>query len=321
MFKRILVPLDGSPLAECVLPHVVAMTRPFAAKVTLLHVCERDYGSKESHPVNALNWHLKTAEADAYLDEIASQLRMAELDVEVAHLEGKAAEQIVTFAHQHAVDLIMLSSHGRSGLTGWNVSSIVQKIIARARVSMMIVRAYQPVAGDLTNLIYSHLLLPLDCSQRADQTLPVAIVLAHSHGAQLVLVHVVPKPEIVRRRPLNEEEMELIDKITEINRAEAARYLEEIQSSLLSEQVDVQSHLLVSDNAAHSLHDLVEHQEIDLVLMSAHGFSGGTKWPYGSLALNFVAYGTTPLLIVQDLSPDQMKPTKAEIVAEESRGH
>ena len=321
MFKNILVPLDGSPLAECVLSHVVAMAQPLEAKVTLLNVCEPRSGDEALHPVNALSWSFRTAEADTYLDEVASRLREAGLDVKRARLGGKAAEQILAFAHQHAIDLILLSSHGRSGLTGWNVSSVVQKIITRAGVSVMIVRAYHPVTGDLAHLTYSRLLCPLDCSQRAEHALPVASMLARSHGAQLILAHIVAKPEMPRRRPLTDEELEVMDKVIELNRAEAVHCLEDLKSSLLAEQVDVESHLLVSDKPAQSLHNLVGEEKVDMVVMSAHGYSGSTSWPYGSLALNFVAYGTTPLLIAQDLSPDQIEPTEAEIIAKESTGH
>jgi nucleotide-binding universal stress UspA family protein len=321
MFKNILVPLDGSPLAECVLSHVVAMAQPLQAKVTLLNVCEPRSGDEALQPVNALKWSFRTAEADTYLDEVTSRLREAGLDVKRERLGGKAAEQILAFAHQHAIDLILLSSHGRSGLTGWNVSSVVQKIITRARVSVMIVRAYHPVSGDLAHLTYPRLLCPLDCSQRAEHALPVASMLARSHGAQLILAHIVAKPEMPRRRPLTDEELEVMDKVIELNRAEASHCLKDLQSSLLAEQVDVESHLLVSDKPARSLHNLVREEKVDIVVMSAHGYSGSTSWPYGSLTLNFIAYGTTPLLIAQDLSPDQIEPTEAEIIAKESRGH
>jgi nucleotide-binding universal stress UspA family protein len=297
------------------------MAQPLEAEVTLLNVCEPRSGDEALHPVNALSWSFRTAEADAYLDEVASRLREAGLDAKTARLEGKAAEQILAFVHQHAIDLILLSSHGRSGLTGWNVSSVVQKIITRARVSVMIVRAYQPVTGDLAHLTYSRLLCPLDCSQRAEHALPVASMLARSHGAQLILAHIVAKPEMPRRRPLTDEELEAMDKVIELNRAEAVHCLEDLKSLLLAEQVDVESHLLVSDKPPQSLHNLVREEKVDMVVMSAHGYSGSTSWPYGTLALNFIAYGTTPLLIAQDLPPDQIEPTEAEIIAKESTGH
>jgi nucleotide-binding universal stress UspA family protein len=83
----------------------------------------------------------------------------------------------------------------------------------------------------------------------------------------------------------------------------------------------VEIRLLVTDNIAASLHGVVEDEEVDLVALSAHGYSGRAKWPYGSVALNFIAYGTTPLLIVQDLSRDELEDTEAELAARERKGH
>jgi nucleotide-binding universal stress UspA family protein len=321
MFKTILMPLDGSSLAECVLPHAVAMARPFGALITLVHVCEPRRREGTAPPVNAVDWSIRATEADAYLEKTAHRLQAAGVKVRWQRLEGQAAEQILAFARQHDVDLIIVSSHGRSGLTGWNVSSVVQKIIARARLSVLVIRAYQPGPRDPTALAYSRLLLPLDCSQRAAQALPIATMLSRFHGAELLLAHVVPKPEMPRRRPLNDKELELINAITEMNRAEAQRYLQEVEASVAPEGAAVRSQLLVSENAAWSLHQLVDEEAVDLVLMSAHGFSGSTRRPYGSLVLDFVAYGTTPLLIVQDMAPDQLEPTQAEIAAREPTGH
>ena len=321
MFERMLVPLDGSPLAECVLPHVVAMASPLGAKVTLLHVCEPLGVDGAVHPFNGVAWQLKTAEAEAYVEGIASRLREAGLTVESRCREGRAAEQIVAYAHQQNCNLIMLSSHGRSGLTGWNVSSTVQKIVARARVSVMIVRAYQPAAADLRELSYSQLMCPLDCSQRAEHILPVAVALARAHGARVLLAHVATQPEIPRRRPCTEEELELIHRLAELNRSEAERCLEDVRTKLLAEHVDATSHVMLSDDPTRTLHDWIEEREIDLVLMSAHGYTGSTRWPYGRVALNFVVYGSTPLLISQDLSVEQIGLTAAETLAGESVGY
>jgi nucleotide-binding universal stress UspA family protein len=77
----------------------------------------------------------------------------------------------------------------------------------------------------------------------------------------------------------------------------------------------------VSDNAAAALHQLVEEEEVDLVLMAAHGYSGEATWPYGSIALNFIAYGSEPLLIIQDVPPEEAGVTEAERAAREQVGH
>ena len=318
MFDHILVPLDGSSLAECVLPHAAAVAQAFGARVTLVRVLERTRTAGRTGPVDLLDWQISKREAGAYLDGLTNRLRDAGLRTESAVLEGPAAERIVEFVGGHDVNLIVLSSHGRSGLSIWNVSSVVQKIILRAYVPTMIVRAYQPVTLDLTGLRYRRLLVPLDCSQRAECVLPSATNLARFHESQLLLVHVVSRPEMPRRAPPTQEDVELANCITERNRVEAARYLEQLQSQL---SLDVQTRLLVSDNAVATLHDLVDQENMDLVVLSGHGHSGGTKWPYGSMAVNFIAYGTTPLLIVQDLSPDEVARTQAEVAAREYKGH
>jgi len=318
MFEHILVPLDGSSLAECVLPHVVAVARAFGSRVTLLQVLERTQTPSPVRFVDPLGWYINEAECRAYLDKWNTHLREAGLRVESKLLEGQAADRIIEFARDASVDLIVLSSHGRSGLSGWNVSSIVLKIILRAYVPTMIVRAYQTVISDLTGLRYKKLLVPLDCSQRAECVLPLVSTLAQFHESELLVVHVVSRPQMPRRPPVPQEDVELVNRLIERNRQEAAKYLERLQSWL---DVGIQTRLLVSGHAAATLHDVAEQENVDLVVLSAHGYSGGTKWPYGSLVINFIGYGTTPLLIVQDLSPEEVRHTVAEMSARERKGH
>src|SRR5690606_1141491 len=90
MFERILLPLDGSTLAECVLPHAVALSRATNAQLVLLHVVEPvpEQGPMATDP---LHWHLLKAETRAYLDEISERLRRVGLAVEGVQLEGPAA--------------------------------------------------------------------------------------------------------------------------------------------------------------------------------------------------------------------------------------
>ena len=318
MFDHILVPLDGSSLAECVLPHAMAVARACGAQVTLLRVLERPQTTGPTRSVDPLDWHIRKAEARAYLDGLSARLQETGLRTESTLLEGQAAERIVEFVRSHDVSLIILSSHGQSGLSDWNVSSIVQKIILRAYVPVMIVRAYQPIAGDLTGLRYRHMLIPLDGSQRAECALPLATTLSRSHGSELLLVHVVCRPEMVCRAPPTQEDIELVNRLTERNRLEATRCLENLRSRL---PLAVQTRVLVSDNTAATLHRLVKQENVDLVVLSAHGCSGRTEWPYGSLVVNFIAYGSTPLLIVQDLSPDEVEHTQAEMATREHKGH
>jgi len=313
MFNRILLPMDRSPLAECVLPHIVAVARAFESQVTLVHVMDSRQRANWRRAVDPLNWRIRKAEAESYLGDLVLRLQKAGLPAEKQILEGPAADRIVEFSHKNAVPLIMLSSHGQSGLSGWNVSSVVQKIILRAHTSIMIVRAYQPASTEVTSLRYHRLLVPMDGSQRAECALPMASTLARSHDAQILLVHVVRRPEMPRRTPPTDGDVELADRIVERNRAEAIQYLDQLRSRLSG---DIQARVLVSDHVAATLHELVDQEKIDLVLLTAHGYSAQTRWPYGSVVSGFITYGTTSLLIVQDLPQDKIEPTWAEVAAE-----
>lgn len=316
MFKQILLPLDRSALAECVLPHTVAVARAFESQVTLLSVMDMPREVRWRRAMDPLNWQIRKAEVKTYLHELDLRLQAAGLSTETQILEGFAAEQIVGFSDTHSPQLIILSSHGQSGLSSWNVSSVVLKVILRARTSIMIVHAYQLTQTEMASLRYRRILVPLDGSQRAECVLPMASTLARFHEAQIVLAHVVSRPQLPRRTPPSREDVELADRLVERNQAEATEYVNQLCTQLGG---DIQARVLVSEHVATPLHELVAQESIDLVVLSAHGCSGQTQWPHGSLVSNFIVHGTTPLLIMQDVSPDQIPPTPAQAAASEPR--
>lgn len=317
MIDHLLVPLDGSSLAECVLPHTVAVGKAFDARVTLLRAVVRE-PSPGSSAVDPLSWHMRKSEAGAYLDDVAERVRDAGLRVDTVLEEGKPARRIIEYTREEDVGLIVISSHGKSGLSRWNISSVVQKVILEAYVPTMVVRAYQSVTDELSELRYGKVLVPLDGSKRAECTLPWAKNLAAFHDSQLLLVHVVSRPEVPRRAPLTDEERQLVDRLTELNRESGTAYLDDVRSRL---DAGVETRLLVSDDPAMTLHEVVDDEDVDLVVMAAHGYSGKSKWPYGSIALNFIAYGSRPLLMVQDVPPEEAGMTEAARAATERAGH
>ena len=312
MFEKILVPLDRSTLAECVLPHAVAIARAFQSQVTLLTVLERDTRPDRTYGVDPFEWRLRKLEAESYLRTQADRMEGAGLPLKKQTLEGEAAEQIIDFAANNAADLIILSSHGQSGLTGWNISSVVQKIVMRARTSIMIVRAYQNEAFDLAALRYRRLLVPMDGSHRAEWVWPLATTLAHAVGAEILLAHVVKPPEMPRRLPPTAEDTELSNRVTKRNREEAKQYIDELQSQSRM-PASISGRVVVGDHVPATLHQLADEEGVDLVVLSAHGFSGGTRFLYGGVVLSFIIYGSTPVLIVQDVPVNEIQPNPAEV--------
>jgi nucleotide-binding universal stress UspA family protein len=319
MFDLILVPLDGSELAECVLPHAAAIARSFNAEIALLRMLEKKQTGISAQLFDLLNWQINKTKAALYLEKTQTCFQEAGLRAQMILLEGLEAEGITAFAQTEGVKLIVLSSHGRNGLTQWGLSNVTQKIILSAQTSLLIVRAGQ-AGGDLAGWtgtpFYKRILVPLDGSQRAENVLPMATQLAQFHQAQLHLVQVIQTPEMARQLPPAREDLELSDRLVARNQAEAGRYLSQVKSRSSLEGLEVQTHLITSDNAALALHQLVAQEQIELLALSAHGYSGNHQWPYGSMVNNFILYGKVPLLIVQDL-PARQDPGSPESTSRE----
>jgi len=318
MFKRILLPLDSSKLAECVLPHLVAIAQICEPEVQLLRVSEPFGVTARLRMIDPVDWQIRKAEAVSYLSGIAARLQNAGLRVSTHLYDGRPAEQIIEVAHVWNADLILMSSHGQSGLSPWNVSSVVQQVILRAHRSLMIIRAYQPVTADLTGLRYRKIFLPLDGSQRAEMPLMLAESLARAHGSEILAAHIVRQPELPRRTFASQEDLLLVNQLTRRNRAEALKYLDDLKSRI---DITIQTKLEVSPSISRSLHQIADENDVDLTILCAHGYSGDTRWPYGSVGLGFIVYGSTPLLILQDLPTNRIEPTQAEIAARETGGH
>jgi nucleotide-binding universal stress UspA family protein len=314
MFTRILLPLDGSKLAECVLPHLVAIARISSPDVFLMRVLGPIGVSARMQMIDPVDWQIRKAEADSYLAEIEVRLQDAGLRVSTQLYEGRPAERIVEIAHTWNADLILMSSHGQSGLSPWSVSSVVQQVILRAHRSIMIVRAFQAVSADLTGLHYHKIFLPLDGSKRAEMPLPLAEALVRAHGSDLLIAHVVQQPQLPRQTSPSQEDLHLVNQLTDRNQEEALKYLDELKLRL---DVRIETKLEISPKVSRTLHQIAEENDVDLAVLSAHGYSGDTRWPYGSVVVGFIVYGSTPLLILQDLPADRIESTRAEIAAQE----
>ena len=321
MISHILVPLDGSALAECVLPHVLAIAPSVNARITLLHVLEPPRAKGGEQAIDPLEWILKKRMAEVYLDGIARQLWEADCKVENVLLEGVPADCVIDFSNDNDVKLIILSTHGRSGLSGWNVSSVVQKIILRSFRSTLLVRAHKTPNPKFTAIRYNRLFVGLDCSPRAEYILPIAVNLAQTNKAKLILGMVISKPEMLDRFPLSDEDTQLVARVVERNHRAASHYFEVLQKQLSLQGVESQVQLVASDNVTAALHDMVEQQDVDLVMLVAHGHSVEGRWPYGSIATSFIAYGATSLMIMQDLPAEGIEKSTAEIAAHTSQGH
>jgi nucleotide-binding universal stress UspA family protein len=322
VLNHILVPLDGSTLAECVLPHVIAIAPVTHARITLLHVLQQTRNGGGTPAVDPVDWHLKKQNAEKYLEGIVNRFSETGIPgVEPVILEGSPAGSVIDFARGNNVDLIALSTHGHSGLSGWNVSGVVQKILLRSYKSTLLVRAYMPSSTGTTKLRYKRLFVGMDCSARSEYVLPLAINLAQFYKSQLILETVIEKPRTINRMPVSQELEELSNRFVEQNQQAASHYFKQLLAQFSTKTLKIKTHISVGNNAIAVLHDMAEESNADLVLLAAHGETGERRWPYGSVTTSFIAYGNTSLLIMQDLPEGEIHATRAELAIRESKGH
>jgi nucleotide-binding universal stress UspA family protein len=269
-----------------------------------------------------VEWHLQKQNAEKYMEGIVLRLNEAGiLGVESMILEGNPAGTVIDFVRNNNVDLIILSTHGHSGLSGWNVSGVVQKILLRSYKSTLLIRAYLPSATGTTKVRYKRLFVGMDCSARSEFVLPFAINLARFHKSQLILETVIEKPRVIKRMPVSQEIADLSNEFVERNLQAASHYFKQLLAQFSMKDLKIKTHISIGDNAIAVLHDMAEESNADLVLLAAHGETGERRWPYGSVTTSFIAYGNTSLLIMQDLSETEIHQTRAERAIKESKGH
>jgi nucleotide-binding universal stress UspA family protein len=151
MYSKIMVPLDGSDLAECVLPHVEIISNSVEAKqVVLVRVVNPirlpasvpatgDFGFREKDRLQMKD-HLRLS-AESYLEKLAKRLKIEGAEISRTVVEGKVADSLADYAVHNTVDLIIIASHGRSGVSRWFMGSVAEKMVRSSCVPVLMVRA------------------------------------------------------------------------------------------------------------------------------------------------------------------------------------
>ena len=357
MFNRILVPLDGSTLAERAIPHAEQFARIFGSSIILLQVLDPTSFHENPNAVDPLSWQIRKAEADMYMNGIADRLRTNLHETfptgkehrtdkgsrwNIALREGKTAENIVNFAHAENIDLLIICTHGSGGLSRWNISSVTQKVINLIYLPVLIVRAYNQPEVETARIHYRRILLPIDSSRRAECSLSAGIALARGEislmssveaiepaahrpepattplQTKLILAAVIKPPELPIPEPYPIEIEQLSDQLMHVSRQAVSDYLNEMKERL---PVECETCVVENTSVSSAIQELASQDEdIDLVVLCAHGYTGQFAWPYGSVARNYMEHGTKPVLVIQDVPRSQVQPTAAEIAAEKSGG-
>jgi nucleotide-binding universal stress UspA family protein len=301
----VLVPLDGSGLAEAALPAAVATATAFGARLTLFHVLE-EWAPQTVHGQRHLT---DAAQAQAYLASVAQRPEFRDQPVEVHVHCGRTenvADSIMAHADELAADLVVLSTHGHGGFKGFFLGSIALRALGRGRTPILMVNP--TTAGDAPPFVCRRILVPLDGSATHETALPMAERLARGWKAALHLVMVVPTAGTLSGHmgaagilmPLATRAM------LEIAEQDAATYVGGLGSTLTAGGLDVTTSVSRGEPLTVLL-DTARRAGTDLVVMATHarGAMGGF-WA-GSLTPKLMQRLDRPILLVRAEGHDEAR--------------
>lgn len=286
IYKRILVPLDGSKLAEGVLPHVRLLASALKLPVDFIHVNDPDTFVQ---PVPGAD----------YLKEVAASFTNS-LTVSCRVENGRAAEVIVDRASGDAGTLITMATHGRSGAQRWLLGSVTQKVLQASINPLLLIRPSEETLYRNEARLYT-VIVPLDGSHLAEKIFPHIIHLANRLKLEVVLIrtYTLPTTGYFLATGVSPPAIgELGAKIKE----EAAVYLQAKVEELQAEGIDKVSYVLVEGRGPEEIIDLARKTADNLVAMSTHGRSGIGRWIMGSVTDRVVCYSGDPVLVIRPTS-------------------
>jgi len=306
MYKRMLIPVDGSRLSQATFVYAKELAGRPGVDVTLLNVCSPD--EREMLPMHR-----------AYVEHMAG---IVKLQVEAIQKKvgiqpgGKAvaahgelavgsfpAEEILRYADENDIDLILLATHGRSGIRRWTMGNMADKVIHSSKNPVWLVRASMPEDVVYDKWQRKTILVPLDGSEMAESVLPHVEALAKQRDAELVDVVLLRVCEhaII---PLNYAEgipmgwNKQLEQATARCKQVAGQYLAGVEKRLKDTGLTVKSEVLVG-KAADEIADYAKRNPFNLIAMATHGRSSIGRWTYGSVAEKVVAGVSSPLFLVR----------------------
>ncbi|GHO48710.1 universal stress protein [Ktedonospora formicarum] len=316
MFHRLLVPLDESEQSEQALPVAARLAHVWGGDMLLLEVVPMpiEFGPFWGDPPPLVQQAMRTdkAQANTYLSRIIHSEPIASVRTETKTVFGQPASMILTTIQEQHIDLLVMTSHGRSGLSRWVLGSVAEKVARQAPIPVLVLHAYTVLQRPNTSDHSLRALIALDGSPAAEAAIAPATqvirALASPEQAHLHLLHVLPMAS-ARNRSARQEQ-------------KAGAYLQQVSERLQYEQskepiLNVSWSLTFGQDVAETLLKTAEEgiqreksrpvPAYDLLALTTHGWGGFPPWGLGSISERLLrTRSTCPLLLVR--SPEMSSP-------------
>ena len=299
MFRKLLVPLDRSALAEQAIGQAAAIARAAHAEIDLVLVHQPlPFAGFNDEPWNAE----QRDDEEKYLAWIAGELSSgASITTTYGVIRGEAVDSICKRAWDVDADLIVMTSHGRTGLSRAWLGSVADGVLRHSAIPVLMLRPVETKTDRLAaHRLFKHILVPLDGSALAADMLASASALARSTGARVSLLRIVqPVPlmsvdvDMAFAYPPFVQDDAATGRLVE----EAKQQLDEVARRLVDEAgISVDAHVVVAPHIAQAIIDFARGHEVDVIAMSTHG-RGASRFLLGSIADKVLRASGLPTLL------------------------
>jgi nucleotide-binding universal stress UspA family protein len=287
-YRRVLVPLDGSELAERAIPYAKNLAKAKGSELILFTVSVAS--------VEQLDRPMK-----AYLELNSKELKSQGIKASTAITYGNVADEIIKFADKNKIDLIILSTHGHSGIKRWALGSVALKVLHGTCAPVLLIKSK---AHKTAKVEFKQILVPLDGSPFSEASIPYVKELVKGTGGEIILLRVSEPPVLSADRPpaIKPSWEEYRDILMAETQRHAEAYLEGIRANIVKSGIKVRSKAILG-KASEGILKVAQKEDINLIAMTTHGRTGVSRWVYGSVASRIVEESLQPVMLIRPSIP------------------
>ncbi len=292
-YRRVLIPLDGSELAERAIPYAKTIAKTKGSELILFTVSIAS--------VEQLDRPMK-----AYLELNVKELQSQGIKASTAIAYGSVADEIVSFADKSKIDLVIISTHGYSGIKRWVLGSVARKVLYGTCAHVLLIKSKAPKASQVE---FKKVLLPLDGSPFSEIPILSVEELLKGTKAEIVLT-VVSEPPLVPSygdRPINPTWGRHQATLWAEMQKQASEYLEKLEAKIEKRGAKVKSQVIPGElgKVAENIMQVAQEENVNLIAMATHGRTGASRWVYGSTANRIVEQSLQPVLLIRPSKPEE----------------
>ena len=294
MMRLILVPLDGSDFGEHALPAARRLAEREHAELEVVHVAEVFAPSRTqgAPPLDPRFDEDLAADRSAYLASLADWLRHgANVTVKATLLEGSAGSTFSEYVRQHSADLVVMTTHGRGGLSRAWLGSVATEVVRLSCAPVLLIRPAESGSRSQAAPAFERVLVPLDTSSAQQEALEHALALAGPDQPQFTLLHVI-RPFVYladREATAYPEEGQML--------ATAEEYLNDVAERVRARGFSVQTRIVRHQQPARAILEHAEREQVELIAMETHAHGLVGRLLMGSVADKVVRGAQMPVLV------------------------